>query len=95
MTPPTSNAYYNPLLNEIVFPAGILQPPSFSVENSDAVNYGAIGVVMGHEISHGFDDQGSQFDAQGRLNNWWTPEDRKRFEAQDAVRSRSVRQLLH
>jgi putative endopeptidase len=79
MTPPTSNAYYNPLLNEIVFPAGILQPPAFDVHASDAVNYGAIGVVIGHEISHGFDDQGAQYDAQGRLNNWWTPEDLKRF----------------
>ena len=75
MTPPTSNAYYNPLLNEIVFPAGILQPPAFDVKATDAVNYGAIGVVIGHEISHGFDDQGAQFDAQGRLNNWWTPDD--------------------
>jgi endothelin-converting enzyme/putative endopeptidase len=81
MTPPTSNAYYNPQLNEIVFPAGILQPPAFSVNYTDAVNYGAIGVVIGHEISHGFDDEGSQFDAQGRLNNWWTPEDLKRFQA--------------
>ena len=72
MTPPTSNAYYNPLLNEIVFPAGILQPPAFDVHAADAVNYGAIGVVIGHEISHGFDDQGAQYDAQGRLNNWWT-----------------------
>lgn len=81
MTPPTSNAYYNPLLNEIVFPAGILQPPAFDVNASDAVNYGSIGVVIGHEISHGFDDQGAQFDAQGRLNNWWTPDDLKRFQA--------------
>jgi putative endopeptidase len=80
MTPPTSNAYYNPLLNEIVFPAGILQQPSFTVENADAINYGGIGVVIGHEISHGFDDQGAQFDAQGRLNNWWTPDDMKRFQ---------------
>jgi putative endopeptidase len=80
MTPPTSNAYYNPLLNEIVFPAGILQPPAFGVENVDAVNYGGIGVVIGHEISHGFDDQGAQYDAQGRLNNWWTPADQKRFQ---------------
>ncbi len=79
MTPPTSNAYYNPLLNEIVFPAGILQPPAFDVNATDAVNYGAIGVVIGHEISHGFDDQGAQFDAQGRLSNWWTAEDQKRF----------------
>ena len=80
MTPPTSNAYYNPLLNEIVFPAGILQPPAFSMEATDAVNYGAIGVVIGHEISHGFDDQGAQFDAQGRLSNWWTEADLKKFQ---------------
>lgn len=81
MTPPTSNAYYNPMLNEIVFPAGILQPPAFDVNATDAVNYGAIGVIIGHEISHGFDDQGAQFDAQGRLANWWTPEDGKKFQA--------------
>jgi endothelin-converting enzyme/putative endopeptidase len=79
MTPPTSNAYYNPLLNEIVFPAGILQPPAFSVDAADAVNYGAIGVVIGHEISHGFDDQGAQYDAKGRLANWWTPADLAEF----------------
>jgi putative endopeptidase len=66
MTPPTSDAYYNPLLNEIVFPAGILQPPAFDMKAVDAVNYGAIGVVIGHEISHGFDDQGAQFDYLGR-----------------------------
>ena len=81
MTTPTSDASYNPLINTITFPAGILQPPAFSMDYVDAVNYGAIGVVIGHEVSHGFDDEGSQFDAQGRLNNWWTPEDRKRFEA--------------
>ena len=81
MTPPTSNAYYNPLMNEIVFPAGILQPPAFSMSYSDAVNYGAIGVVIGHEISHGFDDQGAKFDATGKLNNWWTPEDLTKFQA--------------
>jgi putative endopeptidase len=80
MTPPTSNAYYNPLLNEIVFPAGILQPPAFDVNGVDAVNYGSIGVVIGHEISHGFDDEGAQYDAQGRLHNWWTADDQKRFE---------------
>ncbi|MGZ4779555.1 MAG: M13 family metallopeptidase [Thermoanaerobaculia bacterium] len=80
LTPPTSDAYYNPLLNEIVFPAGILQPPAFDVNAVDAVNYGAIGVVIGHEISHGFDDQGAKYDATGRLNNWWTPDDFKRFE---------------
>jgi endothelin-converting enzyme/putative endopeptidase len=81
MTPPTSNAYYNPLLNEIVFPAAILQPPAFDVNAVDAVNYGAIGVVIGHEISHGFDDQGAKFAADGRLENWWTADDEKRFEA--------------
>jgi putative endopeptidase len=80
MTPPTSDAYYNPLLNEIVFPAGILQPPAFSMDAVDAVNYGAIGVVIGHEISHGFDDQGAQYDAQGRLQNWWTEADLKKFQ---------------
>ena len=84
MTPPTSNAYYNPLLNEIVFPAGILQPPAFSLTANDAVNYGAIGVVIGHEISHGYDDQGAQFDATGRLENWWTPEDLKKFQEKTA-----------
>ncbi|HEY2460571.1 MAG TPA: M13 family metallopeptidase [Candidatus Acidoferrum sp.] len=81
MTTPTSNAYYNPLLNEIVFPAGILLPPMFDVTASDAVNYGGIGPVIGHEISHGFDDQGAQYDASGELKNWWTPEDYKRFQA--------------
>jgi endothelin-converting enzyme/putative endopeptidase len=80
MTPPTSNAYYNPLLNEIVFPAGILQPPAFDVHAADAINYGAIGVVIGHEISHGFDDQGAKFDAQGRLHDWWTADDLKNFQ---------------
>jgi endothelin-converting enzyme/putative endopeptidase len=84
MTPPTSDAYYNPLLNEIVFPAGILQPPAFSMSANDAVNYGAIGVVIGHEISHGFDDQGAQFDAQGRLENWWSAEDLKKFQTKVA-----------
>jgi endothelin-converting enzyme/putative endopeptidase len=80
MSPPTSNAYYSPPLNEIVFPAGILQPPAFSMEAADAINYGAIGVVIGHEISHGFDDQGAQYDAQGRLKNWWTEADLKKFQ---------------
>jgi endothelin-converting enzyme/putative endopeptidase len=84
MTPPTSNAYYNPLMNEIVFPAGILQPPAFSTNYTDAVNYGAIGVVIGHEISHGFDDQGAQFDAKGRLENWWTPDDLSKFQTKTA-----------
>ncbi len=84
MTPPTSDAYYNPLLNEIVFPAGILQPPAFDINAVDAVNYGAIGVVIGHEISHGFDDQGAQFDFLGRLRNWWTDTDLKDFQGRAA-----------
>ncbi|HEY4367687.1 MAG TPA: M13 family metallopeptidase [Steroidobacteraceae bacterium] len=84
ITTPTSDAYYNPLLNEIVFPAGILQPPAFDLAASDAVNYGAIGVVIGHEISHGFDDQGSQYDEQGRLKNWWTQSDLKNFQSRTA-----------
>ena len=84
MTPPTSDAYYNPLANEIVFPAGILQPPAFDINAVDAVNYGAIGVVIGHEISHGFDDQGAQFDFLGRLRNWWTEADLKNFQARGA-----------
>jgi putative endopeptidase len=84
MTPPTNNAYYNPTLNEIVFPAGILQPPYFDPNADEAVNYGAIGAVIGHEISHGFDDQGSKYDAGGRLNNWWTDADRQEFDARTA-----------
>ena len=79
MTPQTVNAYYNPELNEIVFPAAILQPPFFDMAADDAVNYGAIGAVIGHEISHGFDDQGSQYDGEGNMRNWWTEEDGKRF----------------
>ena len=84
MTPPTSNAYYNPQLNEIVFPAGILQPPAFNGLANDAVNYGSIGVVIGHEVSHGFDDQGAQYDAEGRLENWWSADDLKKFQAKTA-----------
>ena len=80
MTTPTVNAYYSPLLNEIVFPAGILQPPFFNFSADDAINYGAIGGVIGHEISHGFDDQGSKFDAEGNLKSWWTDEDRAKFD---------------
>ena len=80
MTPPTVNAYYQPLLNEIVFPAGILQPPFFDFHADDAVNYGGIGAVIGHELTHGFDDQGAKFDAHGNLKNWWTPEDLKNFQ---------------
>jgi putative endopeptidase len=79
MTPPTVNAYYDPGMNEIVFPAGILQPPFYDPNADDAVNYGGIGAVIGHEISHGFDDQGSKFDGKGNLHEWWTPEDRKNF----------------
>lgn len=79
MSPQTINAYYSPLNNEIVFPAGILQPPFFDLEADRAVNYGAIGGVIGHELLHGYDDQGSQFDAKGRNRNWWTAEDRSRF----------------
>jgi putative endopeptidase len=80
MTPPTVNAYYNAANNEIVFPAGILQPPFFDARMDDAVNFGGIGVVIGHEYTHGFDDQGSKFDAEGNLANWWTAEDRKAFD---------------
>jgi len=81
MTPPTVNAYYSPTMNEIVFPAGILQPPFFWADGDDAVNYGGIGVVIGHEMSHGFDDSGSRYDADGNLKNWWKDEDRKAYEA--------------
>ena len=80
MTPPTVNAYYNAANNEIVFPAGILQPPFFDRQIDDAVNFGGIGVVIGHEYTHGFDDQGSKFDAQGNLENWWTADDLKAFQ---------------
>ncbi len=79
MTPPTVNAYYSSSMNEIVFPAGILQPPFYSPNADDAVNYGGMGAVIGHEISHGFDDQGSKFDGKGNLQEWWTPDDRKNF----------------
>ena len=80
MTPQTVNAYYNPGMNEIVFPAAILQPPFFDADADDAVNYGGIGAVIGHEIGHGFDDQGSKYDGDGRLEDWWTPEDRAEFD---------------
>jgi endothelin-converting enzyme/putative endopeptidase len=80
MSPPTVNAYYSPLENNINFPAGILQPPFFDVKMDDAVNYGGIGAVIGHEITHGFDDQGRRFDADGNLKDWWTPEDAKEYE---------------
>ena len=81
MNPQTVNAYYEPSMNVIVFPAAILQPPFFNAEAEDAANYGGIGAVIGHEIGHGFDDQGSQYDGDGKLNNWWTDEDRANFEA--------------
>ncbi len=80
MTPPTVNAYYNPSMNEIVFPAGIMQPPFFDPNADDAVNYGGMGAVIGHEITHGFDDQGRQYDAQGNLRDWWTKEDADKFQ---------------
>jgi putative endopeptidase len=87
MSPPTVNAYYNPEMNEIVFPAGILQPPFFDPKADDASNYGGIGAVIGHEMTHGFDDEGRKFDAQGNLRDWWTPEDAKNFEERaDCVR---------
>ena len=80
MTTPTVNAYYNPSTNEICFPAGILQPPMFDPNRDDAANYGAIGTVIGHELTHGFDDQGRKYDAGGNLRDWWTAEDGKKFE---------------
>lgn len=80
MSPPTVNAYYNPQLNEIVFPAGILQPPFYDPNADDAFNYGGMGAVIGHEMTHGFDDQGRKFDAQGNMTNWWSPDDQKNFE---------------
>jgi putative endopeptidase len=85
MTPQTVNAYYNPNMNEICFPAAILQPPFFFLEADDAVNYGAIGVVIGHEITHGFDDEGRMYDKDGNLNEWWTPADAQRFKARAEV----------
>jgi predicted metalloendopeptidase len=81
MTPPTVNAYYNPSFNEIVFPAGILQFPFFAFNADDAINYGAIGAVIGHEMTHGFDDQGSQYDGDGNLRDWWSKEDHEKFAA--------------
>ncbi|MBR7792231.1 M13 family peptidase [Undibacterium sp. FT147W] len=85
MTPQTVNAYYNPEMNEIVFPAAILQPPFFNPKADDAVNYGGIGTVIGHEISHGFDDQGAQYDGAGNLRDWWTKEDHVKFAAKTAA----------
>ena len=85
MTPQTVNAYYNPLLNEVVFPAAILQPPFFNLQADDAVNYGAIGAVIGHEMTHGFDDQGRQYDVKGNLSDWWTEEDSRKFDERTRV----------
>jgi putative endopeptidase len=79
MTPQTVNAYYNPVRNEIVFPAAILQPPFFNLDADEAVNYGAIGGVIGHEMGHGFDDQGRRFDANGVLRDWWAPQDAEQY----------------
>jgi predicted metalloendopeptidase len=96
MSPPTVNAYFNPSENEIVFPAGILQPPFFDPGLDDAVNYGAIGVVIGHEITHGYDDQGRRYDAEGNLRDWWTPRDAEEFQRRAAglVRLYSSQQAL-
>jgi putative endopeptidase len=85
MTPPTVNAYYNPTFNEIVFPAGILQYPFFDNNADDAINYGAIGLVIGHEMTHGFDDQGRQYDKDGNLKDWWTKEDAEKFKTKVKV----------
>jgi endothelin-converting enzyme/putative endopeptidase len=84
MTPPTVNAYYDPLMNNINFPAGILQPPFFDKQMGDAVNFGGIGMIIGHELTHGFDDEGRQFDAHGNLHDWWTPADATEFDKRDA-----------
>lgn len=94
MTPPTLNAYYNPLNNEIVFPAGILLPPFFDPQADDAVNYGGIATVIGHEISHGFDDQGSQFDADGKFRNWWTKKDKENFKEKGNELSKQFNQYV-
>src|SRR5437763_8953552 len=85
MTPETVNAYFNPSQNEIVFPAGILQPPFFDPKADDAVNYGGIGMVIGHELTHGFDDQGRQFDADGNLRDWWTLQDEQTYKQRAAL----------
>lgn len=85
MTPQTVNAYYNPTMNEIVFPAAILQPPFFNMAADDAVNYGGIGAVIGHEMGHGFDDQGAKFDGEGNMRDWWTEQDLKEFSARGSA----------
>ena len=93
MTPPTVNAYYNPAMNDINFPAGILQPPFYDFKIDPAVNFGGIGVVIGHEMTHGFDDQGSQYDPQGNVRNWWTPEDSKKFDERTDCDGEGVQRL--
>jgi len=93
MTPQTVNAYYNPPMNEIVFPAAILQPPFFNLEADDAVNYGAIGAVIGHEYGHGFDDQGRKYDRNGNLVDWWTEEDAKQFKTRSDMLSKQYEQF--
>jgi len=94
MSPPTLNAYYNPQNNEIVFPAGILQPPFFDPEADDALNYGGIGSVIGHEMTHGFDDQGAKFDPTGNLANWWSEADLKAFDFRKIVDNSVVDKLV-
>ena len=93
MTPQTINAYYSPLTNQITFPAAILQPPYFNPQADPAVNYGAIGAVIGHEIGHGFDDQGRRFDASGRIRDWWTAETDRRFTERTARLGEQYQQL--
>mgnify|MGYP006283505431 CR=1 FL=1 len=94
MNPQTVNAYYSPLMNEICFPAGILQPPFFYMDGDDAINYGAIGAVIGHEMTHGFDDQGRLYDKEGNLTNWWTEDDSKRFEKRSQVLVDQYNQII-
>ena len=93
MTPQTVNAYYNPTTNEICFPAAILQPPFFNADADDAVNYGAIGVVIGHEMTHGFDDQGRLFDKEGNMNSWWNDADDQAFKAKAEVLSKQYDEI--
>lgn len=94
MSPPTVNAYYNPAMNEIVFPAGIMQSPFFDPDADDAVNYGSMGAVIGHELTHGFDDQGCQYDAQGNLKNWWTEDDKAKFKAKTEILAKQFDQFV-
>ncbi len=93
MTPQTVNAYYSSTMNEIVFPAAILQPPFFNVDADDAVNYGAIGGVIGHEITHGFDDQGRHSDGHGNLRDWWTPADAEQFKTRAQLMIDQIQRL--